>query len=94
LLAEDGEDALRTVAGHSGRIDLLLTDVAMPRMGGIELAERLTRDNPTLKVLFVSGYAEDELPGKLMLAPTHAFLDKPFTASTLARKLREMIDRS
>ena len=92
LLAEDGEDAMRTVAGHSGRIDLLLTDVAMPRMGGIELAQRLIAENPELKVLFVSGYAEDELPGKVVLARNHAFLDKPFTASTLARKLREMID--
>jgi two-component system, cell cycle sensor histidine kinase and response regulator CckA len=92
LLAEDGEDALRTVTGHSGHIDVLLTDVAMPRMGGIELAERLIKVNPSLKVLFVSGYAEDELPGKVMLAKNHAFLDKPFTASTLARKLREMLD--
>jgi two-component system cell cycle sensor histidine kinase/response regulator CckA len=93
LLAEDGEDALKVVAKHNGRIDLVVTDVAMPRMGGLELAERLGRDNPGLKVLFVSGYAEDELPQPMVLADNHAFLDKPFTASMLARKLREMLDR-
>jgi PAS domain S-box-containing protein len=94
LLAEDGEDALKVVHKHSGRIDLVVTDVAMPRMGGLELAERLTRDNAGLKVLFVSGYSEDELPEPVGVSPNHAFLDKPFTASTLARKLREMLDAS
>jgi signal transduction histidine kinase len=92
LLAEDGEDALKVVERHAGRIDLVVTDVAMPRMGGLELAERLGAGNPGLKVLFVSGYAEDELPERVGLAPNQAFLDKPFTASMLARKLREMLD--
>jgi two-component system, cell cycle sensor histidine kinase and response regulator CckA len=92
LLAEDGEDALKVVEGHNGKIDLVVTDVAMPRMGGLELAERLTANNPGLRVLFVSGYSEDELPEPVGLAPNHAFLDKPFTASMLARKLREMLD--
>ena len=92
LLAEDGEDALKVVERHNGKIDLVVTDVAMPRMGGLELAQRLTADNPELKVLFVSGYSEDELPEPVGLAPNHAFLDKPFTASMLARKLREMLD--
>jgi CheY-like chemotaxis protein len=92
LLAEDGEDALKVVEKHNGRIDMVVTDVAMPRMGGLELAQRLTADNPGLRVLFVSGYSEDELPEPVGLAPNHAFLDKPFTASMLARKLREMLD--
>jgi two-component system cell cycle sensor histidine kinase/response regulator CckA len=93
LLAEDGEDALNVVQKHNGKIDLVVTDVAMPRMGGLELAQRLTSANPDLRVLFVSGYSEDELPEPVGLAPNHAFLDKPFTASMLARKLREMLDR-
>ena len=92
LLAEDGEDALKVVERHNGTIDLVVTDVAMPRMGGLELAKRLTANNPGLKVLFVSGYSEDELPERVGLAPNHAFLDKPFTASMLARKLRDMLD--
>ncbi len=92
LLAEDGEDALRVVDNHSGDIDLVVTDVAMPRMGGPELAEQLTARNPRVKVLFVSGYSEQELTERMALAQNRAFLDKPFTASMLARKLREMLD--
>jgi two-component system, cell cycle sensor histidine kinase and response regulator CckA len=92
LLAEDGEDALRVVDKHSGDIDLVVTDVAMPRMGGPELADKLTARNPRVKVLFVSGYSEQELSERMVLAENRAFLDKPFTASMLARKLREMLD--
>jgi PAS domain S-box-containing protein len=92
LLAEDGEDALRVVDNHSGDIDLVVTDVAMPRMGGPELADELTARNPRVKVLFVSGYSEQELSERVILAQNRAFLDKPFTASMLARKLREMLD--
>jgi PAS domain S-box-containing protein len=92
LLAEDGEDALRVVDKHSGDIDLVVTDVAMPRMGGPELADKLTARNPRVKVLFVSGYSEQELHERMILATNRAFLDKPFTASMLARKLREMLD--
>jgi two-component system cell cycle sensor histidine kinase/response regulator CckA len=93
LLAEDGEDAMKVVERHAGDIDLVVTDVAMPRMGGPELAEKLTARNPSVKVLFVSGYSEHELSQRVVLASNRAFLDKPFTASMLARKLREMLDR-
>ena len=92
LLAEDGEDAMRVVQQHEGDIDLVVTDVAMPRMGGPELAEKLTARNPAVKVLFVSGYSEQELSERVILARNRAFLDKPFTASMLARKLREMLE--
>jgi two-component system, cell cycle sensor histidine kinase and response regulator CckA len=93
LLAEDGEDAMKVVERHAGDIDLVVTDVAMPRMGGPELAEKLTARNPNVKVLFVSGYSEQELSQRVVLASNRAFLDKPFTASMLARKLREMLDQ-
>ena len=92
LLAEDGEDAMQVVERHAGDIDLVVTDVAMPRMGGPELADKLTARNPSVKVLFVSGYSEQELSERMVLARNRAFLDKPFTASMLARKLREMLD--
>jgi two-component system cell cycle sensor histidine kinase/response regulator CckA len=92
LLAEDGEDALRVVERHVGDIDLVVTDVAMPRMGGPELADRLSARNPRVKVLFVSGYSEQDISERMVLAQNRAFLDKPFTASMLARKLREMLD--
>ena len=92
LLAEDGEDAMKVVERHAGDIDLVVTDVAMPRMGGPELADKLTARNPSVKVLFVSGYSEQDLSQRVVLASNRAFLDKPFTASMLARKLREMLD--
>ena len=72
----------------------MVTDVAMPRMGGPELADKLTARFPGVKVLFVSGYSEQELSERVVLAQNRAFLDKPFTASMLARKLREMLDRT
>jgi two-component system, cell cycle sensor histidine kinase and response regulator CckA len=92
LLAEDGEDAMQVVERHAGDIDLVVTDVAMPRMGGPELADRLTVRFPRLKVLFVSGYSEQEVSERVVLAQNRAYLDKPFTASMLARKLRDMLD--
>jgi PAS domain S-box-containing protein len=93
LLAEDGQDALQVVEQHDGPIDLVLTDVAMPRMGGPELVERLSVKQPGLKVLFVSGYSEESLADRGLLAAHRTFLDKPFTSSMLARKLREVLDR-
>jgi two-component system cell cycle sensor histidine kinase/response regulator CckA len=93
LLAEDGLDALRVVAENGGPIDLVLTDVVMPKMGGPELVERLLERFPTLKVLFVSGYSEESLADRGILAEHRAFLDKPFTSSMLARKLREILDK-
>jgi two-component system, cell cycle sensor histidine kinase and response regulator CckA len=92
LLAEDGEDAMKVVERHAGDIDLVVTDVAMPRMGGPELADKLTARYPGVKILFVSGYSEQELSERVVLMQNRAFLDKPFTASMLARKLREMLD--
>ena len=93
LLAEDGEDALRVVEKYDGTIDIAVTDVAMPRMGGAELADRLSVRNPNLKILFVSGYSEGDLSEDIVLAKNRAFMDKPFTATMLARRLREMLDQ-
>ncbi len=87
----NAEDALEVLARHSGRVDLLLTDVVMPGASGPELARRLTADRPDLHVLFVSGYPDDS-PEAGMLEPGIAFLQKPFTADTLARKVRAVLD--
>jgi CheY-like chemotaxis protein len=83
--AADGKQALALSDLHNGRIDLLLTDVVMPLMGGRELAERIVERRPDLKVLFVSGYTQDPLEDGA------AFLQKPITPDTLLRKLRGVL---
>jgi PAS domain S-box-containing protein len=93
LEATDGPDALRVGAEHAGVIDLLVTDVIMPGLSGREVADRLTRQRPGLRVLFVSGYTDDTLAPHRVLGVDGAFLPKPFTPDMLARKVRELLDR-
>jgi PAS domain S-box-containing protein len=90
LEATHGEEALR-LAAASGRVDLLVTDAVMPRMGGVELADRLRLVRPGMRVLFVSGYLENGAAAPT--GPGVAFLEKPFTPVRLARKVRELLDR-
>jgi len=91
LEAGQGADALRVAAGHAGRIDLLLSDIVMPQMTGRELAERLGRVRPGLKVLFMSGYAAGVAPQHEIPAEA-AYIEKPFTADALAGALRALLD--
>ncbi|MEO5616778.1 MAG: PAS domain S-box protein [Candidatus Eisenbacteria bacterium] len=92
LVAEDGVGALETALGHSGALDLLLTDVVMPRMGGGELAGRIGLSHPGLRVLFMSGYTDDAVVRHGVLEARVAFLQKPFRLDELARKVREVLD--
>jgi CheY-like chemotaxis protein len=87
-----GDEALRAAAASTARIDLLLTDVVLPDLGGKSLAERLTSVYPRLKVLFMSGYADHAIVHHDRLDATDAFLPKPFSPSTLAHKVREVLD--
>jgi CheY-like chemotaxis protein len=80
LSAVDGIDALEIAAAYDSNIDLLLTDVVMPRMGGGELARRLRSLRPATKIILMSGYADDELARQGMDAADH-FLHKPFRSS-------------
>jgi CheY-like chemotaxis protein len=87
--APSAEAALDLAAKHPGKIDLLLTDVIMPGESGPVLAARLTRQRPDLKVLFMSGYAGDELGVHGVLDPKVELLQKPFTAQELASRVRD-----
>ena len=90
--AASAEEALDLLAGHGGSLDLLLTDVVMPGASGPDLARRLTRERPDLQVLFVSGYPDASPDSARLLEPGVPFLQKPFTADTLARKVRDVLD--
>jgi PAS domain S-box-containing protein len=93
LEAADGEEALRLARLHPGSIDLLLTDVVMPHLGGRELAERLAAARPGLRVLYMSGYTDGVLVRDGVLEEGLAFLQKPFSPFTLLGKVREVLDR-
>jgi len=90
LEAENGEEALQIANTHSD-IDMLITDVVMPGMGGRELSARLCASHPHTKLLYLSGYTEDAIVHEGVLDPGTAFLQKPFTLQTLARKVREVL---
>jgi CheY-like chemotaxis protein len=94
LEARDGAEALDLAGRHAGRVDLLLTDVVMPVLGGRELAQRLAGLRPELKVLFLSGYTDDAVVRHGVREAETAFLQKPFTPSSLALKLREVLGSS
>jgi CheY-like chemotaxis protein len=90
LVASDGEEALQVYQQHAGSIDLVVTDVLMPRMTGSDLVKSLWRSQPALKVLFISGYADEKT------AAAYGFrgplLRKPFTPDVLCRKVREVLE--
>ena len=89
--AANGSAALAAYEKNSHKIDLVLTDVVMPQMNGMELGERLAEKNPDLPLLYMSGYRDSPVnspPGK----PARAFLNKPFTPDTLLAKVREVLD--
>jgi two-component system cell cycle sensor histidine kinase/response regulator CckA len=91
LVASDGRDALR-VAAAAGPIDLLVTDVVMPELGGRELFTELRALRPGLRVLYMSGYTDDEMLRRGMSAAGTAFLQKPFATDALLTLIREVID--
>jgi CheY-like chemotaxis protein len=95
LTAGNGEEALRILTNPEGeRIDLLVTDMIMPRMGGRELAENVRKSRPEAKVLFMSGYTDDIAVHEGVLSREYKFLQKPFTYRALAHKVREVLDES
>jgi len=92
LEAADGVHALEIAAAHQGAIQILITDVVMPRLSGREVATRLSATQPELKVLYISGYTDDSIFRDGVLEGGMAFLQKPFNLKTLAQKIREVLD--
>jgi CheY-like chemotaxis protein len=92
LLAADGADGLEKAAEHDGPIALLITDVVMPKMGGRALAEELCRRRPGLRVLFMSGYAENAIVHGGELDKGLNFLAKPAAPAALMLKIRSILD--
>lgn len=92
LAASSGPEALQLSGQHPGPIHLLLTDVVMPRMTGKELADRLRAQRPRLRVLYMSGYADNAIIENGTLALGTAFLSKPFTVEGLTQKVRAVLD--
>jgi CheY-like chemotaxis protein len=88
----DPEDALLANERSTGPIDMLLTDLVMPKMSGRALAEHFLRRRPAAKVLYVSGYGEDMIESHGMLDPGVAFLQKPITPGVLLRRTRDVLD--
>ena len=88
LEASDGAIALRLAAGHVGEIDLVLTDVEMPNLGGRGMVEELRELSPEMRVLFMSGYRKDEVFSDMNAARRTPYLQKPFTGEQLAAQVR------
>jgi len=90
--ARHGADALRILEEGHRRIDLVLTDLVMPEMGGRELVERVRARHPAMKVLFMSGYSERALTIDGVMPPGTGYMEKPFTVEQLTRRTREILD--
>ncbi|HEY2824347.1 MAG TPA: ATP-binding protein, partial [Gemmatimonadales bacterium] len=92
LVAVNGPDALRLLDTHRARVDMLLTDVVMPAMGGRDVAEHVTRRVPGIRVLFATGYTDDVVLQHRLVEHDVRLIQKPFTRESLARKVRAVLD--
>jgi hypothetical protein len=91
LEAESGQVAIQTAEKHAGEIHLLITDLMMPEMNGRELAERVVKLRPGMRILYVSGFTDDSSIYREPLPPGTMFLQKPFTLGALLEKVRALL---
>lgn len=93
LTAVNGEDALQQMGNNAPEVvDLLLTDIVMPRLSGTALADKIKQHYPQIKIVFMSGYADESLANRERLEAGTAFIQKPFTLDVLALKIRQVLD--
>jgi PAS domain S-box-containing protein len=92
LAAEDGVRALEVSEEHPGPIHLLLTDLVMPRMGGLELVRALRPKRPEMHIMYMSAYADSPLTKEVLSEPLIAFLPKPFTVEKLTKEVRDLLE--
>ena len=93
LSAGSAEEALDLVESYSGNIDLLLTDILLPGMSGSELAEKMLSSYPGVRIMYISGYADQNLESYGISTSKIMLLQKPFSIKSLAAKLREVLDK-
>lgn len=93
LRAENAAAAMARSGAEPGPIDLLLSDVVMPGIGGVALGRRLRQSRPQMRALFMSGYSEDVVEHHGQLDQDFAFISKPFTPNLLAARVREVLRR-
>ncbi|NOX36356.1 MAG: PAS domain S-box protein [Calditrichaeota bacterium] len=92
IQAANGKEALELFRKHNGKIDILVTDTVMPQMGGKELADRILEMRSDLKVLFASGYTDEQIVHHGVLEEGIFFIQKPYTIEQLAKKIRQVLD--
>jgi len=92
IIAKGGEDGLAEFNKQKESISILITDVVMPNMSGKELADKITKIRPDIKVLFISGYTDNAIVHHGILEPGTYFMQKPFTPDQLAKKVRMIFD--
>jgi two-component system cell cycle sensor histidine kinase/response regulator CckA len=91
LQAPGGEEALALARRGDAPIDLLLTDIAMPEMSGVELADRLERERPDVRILFMTGYAEEAVVNEGILGKHRECIGKPFTPEQITKRVRKIL---
>ncbi len=94
LAAEDGSEAIRILENNPGEIDLVVSDIMMPKLNGLELRKKATLLRPDMRFLFISGYAEDTIGRTAHLPQDAGYLEKPFLPIELARKVRALLNET